>query len=219
MKIIDSVKKYLGIKEYKLPERNLDDLKQMVKIVFIDDKSFKVVDILKKAGWTNTSWLKDIHSLDFPEIVEAHIVFVDIQGVGQRLGFRDEGLGLISALRQKFPFKKLVVYSAERTGDRFHQGFSAADARIHKNADPFEFQSLVEQFSREAFSLTECVARLQKVLKNDFGVYLTEDQVIKNMTAIYKNGDLSSASIGNIFNVSNAISLAKIISLFLTGKA
>jgi mRNA-degrading endonuclease HigB of HigAB toxin-antitoxin module len=191
----------------------------MVKIVFVDDKSFKVVDILKKAGWTYTSWLKDIHSLDIREVAEAHIIFVDIQDVGERLGFKDEGLGLILALRQKYPFKKLVVYSAQRTGDRFHQGFSAADARIAKNADPFEFQSLVEQYSREAFSLNECVARLQKMLRSEFSVYLSEDQVVKNMTTIMNKGDLSPASIENVFNVNNAITLAKIISLFLTGKA
>jgi hypothetical protein len=209
----------LGLKDYTLPERDLDDLKKLVKIVFIDDKSFKVVDILKKAGWSNTSWLKDIGSLDIREVGEAHIVFVDIQDVGHRLGFKDEGLGLIAALRQKYPYKKLVVYSAERTGDRFHDGFSAADARIAKNADPFEFQSLVEQYSREAFSLTECVSRLQRILKAEFGLYVSEDQVIKNMTSIMRKGDLSIASIGSVFNVSNAVSLAKIISLFFTGKS
>jgi HrpA-like RNA helicase len=37
--------------------------------------------------------------------------------------FKDQGLGLASALKQNIPKKKLLLYSAEITGDRFHKHF------------------------------------------------------------------------------------------------
>jgi hypothetical protein len=218
MGLFKAIKNFLGIKEYKLPDRTLEDLKQLCRILFIDDQSFKVIQILKNAGWSHTKCIRDVDSLDSLEVAEAHIIFVDIHDVGRKLGFKDEGLGLIMALRQKYPFKKLVVYSAERSGDRFHQGFSAADARLAKNADPFEFQTLVEQYSQDAFSLSECIARLKRILSGEFGVYLNETQIVKNMTSLMKKGDYSVDAVGGIFNLNNAAAVAQIISLFLTGK-
>jgi hypothetical protein len=80
-------------------------------------------------------------------VAEADIFFVDIQGVGVRLGFKDEGLGLAGALKDKYPEKKLVIYSAEPRGERFHTAFRKADGALEKNADPYEFQQLVEEFA------------------------------------------------------------------------
>lgn len=120
--------------------------KSSFKILFIDDQVFKVVDILKKQGWTNTKRIKDVKSFEEPEVVEAHVFFVDIQGVGKQLEFKDEGLGLAIALKDKFPDKKLVIYSSENKGDRFHKALKKADDQLAKNADPYEFQQVIENF-------------------------------------------------------------------------
>ncbi len=215
MNIKNTLKKILRIDEYALPERGLEELKQITKIIFIDDRKFEVPQILKNSGWINTKLVKDIDSLDSPDISEAHIIFIDIGGVGEKLQFRDEGLGLISALRKKYPNKKLVLYSAERTGDRFHDGLSAADIRLPKNADPFQFQAVVEKLSKESFSLSECVARLEKILKNEFGLYLSEKEIIAHLKHLGKKNDFSISMVGKVFNISNAGSIASIISLFL----
>ena len=116
-------------------------------ILFVDDDtSFKVVDILKTAGWTNTSIQEDIDSLDEPTLVSADIVFFDIQGVGRKLGFKDDGLGLTAAVKERHPGKYVVVYSSETRGNRFHKGLNAADEFLAKNAEPYEFQKIVEDF-------------------------------------------------------------------------
>ena len=145
-------------KNRSLPQRSLEEIKSIVKIVFVDDKSFPVVDILKKAGWMNSRRLKDVKSLDEADIQEANLIFVDVQGVGKALRFKDEGLGLTIALKQKYPSKKIIVYSAEDEGkiETFHKALSICDARLSKNADPYEFQTLVELYSKEAFSFDEC---------------------------------------------------------------
>ena len=71
---------------------------QTVHILFIDDDiKFKVINILQTAGWQHTRIVKDVASLTDEAVKRAHILFVDINGVGKKLGFRDEGLGLAIA--------------------------------------------------------------------------------------------------------------------------
>lgn len=122
--------------------------KAATSILFIDDDTkFKVVSILKTNGWTNTKIIKDVGSLEQPEVASADIFFVDIQGVGRALSFRDEGLGLVVALNRQYPEKKIVIYSAEAGLNAFHNGFKVANDRISKDADPYEFIQAVERLS------------------------------------------------------------------------
>lgn len=119
--------------------------KSNLRILFIDDQhtKFKMVSILKKSGWKNTNSVKDITDLDDYKAKEADIIFVDINGVGKTL-FKDEGLGLASALKKKYPEKKIVIYSAETKGDRFHTALREVDDCLSKNAEPYQFINLIE---------------------------------------------------------------------------
>ncbi|MNJ32602.1 hypothetical protein D3C77_272720 [compost metagenome] len=122
--------------------------KSTTKILFIDDEvKFKVVKILQNAGWKHTQLIKDVKSLDQTEVVESKIIFVDIQGVGIELDFKEEGLGLASALKEKYPQKTIIIYSAEQKGDRFHKTLRQVDDSLAKDADPYQFQSLVEDYA------------------------------------------------------------------------
>jgi PleD family two-component response regulator len=117
-------------------------------ILFIDDQhnDFKMVSILKKAGWNNTKAIKDLTDLDDHKAVEASIIFVDINGVGTQM-FEDQGLGLAAALKDKYPKKTIILYSAEPTGNRFNKKLRKVDESLPKNAEPYEFISLIEQYS------------------------------------------------------------------------
>lgn len=127
------------------------DIKQSTRILFIDDDTtFKVVKIIKAAGWPHTKIVKDVKSIECPEIQEATILFVDVQGVGRALGFSNEGLGLALAIKKKFQDKKVVIYSAQSSGDRFDEALRKADDFLLKNADPYEFLALVDRLSCEA---------------------------------------------------------------------
>jgi hypothetical protein len=130
-----------------------DSVKSNTHILFIDDDTkFKVVDILKKSGWVHTQRVSDVGSIDDDRIQRAHIFFIDINGVGKKLQFRDEGLGLSKAIKTKYPTKKVVIYSAQSEGDRFHEALRQADDFLPKNADPYEFQQLTEKLAREIFA-------------------------------------------------------------------
>ncbi|MFY4806848.1 hypothetical protein ACOTVJ_10700 [Aliarcobacter butzleri] len=123
--------------------------KSSLKILFIDDDiKFKVINIIKNSGWINTKIVKDISNLDSDEVKNTDIFFVDIQGVGIKLKFTDEGLGLANAIKSKYPEKKVVIYSAETRGDRFHEALRKADDFLAKNAEPFEFQQTIERLSK-----------------------------------------------------------------------
>ncbi|RLA21388.1 MAG: response regulator [Gammaproteobacteria bacterium] len=129
--------------------------KDNVRILFIDDDvRFKVVKILKTSGWVHTKLVKDVVTLSDNDLMDASIVFVDVQGVGKLLDFQEEGLGLASAIKKNYPDKKVVIYSAETKGDRFHEALREADSFLSKNADPYEFQqtleSLVEELNDES---------------------------------------------------------------------
>lgn len=139
-------KKFFSVNK-KAPPASVEDLKKNFRVLFVDDNQFKVTDILKKSGWLNVKRVKDITSFDDAEIKATNLFFVDIQGVGKALKFSDEGLGLAQALKEKFPGKKVVIYSAENQGDRFHKALRIADATLPKNAEPYEFLTLVEQFA------------------------------------------------------------------------
>lgn len=126
-----------------------ENMKATTRILFVDDNhtEYKNVSILKKAGWTKTKSVKDITDLDSSIVTEADIIFVDINGVGLEL-FEDQGLGLASALKKKYPKKKIVIYSAETTGDRFHQALREVDHCLPKNADAYQFMNLIENLMR-----------------------------------------------------------------------
>lgn len=124
---------------------NIHELRQKIKILFIDDDTkFQTAKMLKNSGWQNTNIIKDCKSLNAPEILNTDIFFVDIHGVGLELGFSDHGLGLAAALKQKYPDKKVVIYSAERQWDPFHKAWASVDDRLPKDADTYQFENTIE---------------------------------------------------------------------------
>lgn len=134
-----------------LPDQKQSDQpkrKEDYRILFIDDNhtDFNMVSILKKAGWPNTRAVKDLTDLDDLKAREASIIFVDINGVGNQM-FEDQGLGLAAALKDKYPEKKIILYSADPTGNRFDKKLKKVDDSLAKNAEPYEFISLIEQYS------------------------------------------------------------------------
>lgn len=124
--------------------KNSADVKSTIHILFIDDEKFENVSILKNAGWLNTKTIKDIKRIDSPEIQEADIVFVDINGVGTTLFPKEQGLGVATQIKKMFPKKYVVVYSAQP--QQLHSSFTQVDAILPKNAEPYEYLGVLESF-------------------------------------------------------------------------
>lgn len=132
-----------------MQDKSLAEKKNRIRILFIDDDTkFKVVSILKSNGWVNTKIVKDA-MVDDDVVVQSDIIFVDIHGVGKLMQCKDEGLGLAMQIKRKYSSKRVVLYSAESHGDRFHAALKEVDSSLPKNAEPFEFLELIEQFCRK----------------------------------------------------------------------
>lgn len=126
----------------------IETKKGKVGILFIDDDTkFNIVKILKDSGWKNTKMTIDIKSIDLPIVQNADIIFVDINGVGKILELEFEGLDLALMLKQKYSEKKVIIYSAKKNSNSFHKAWDIIDARLEKNALPYQFQNIVENFS------------------------------------------------------------------------
>jgi hypothetical protein len=133
---------------YKEQQSRIDLMKNKVNILFIDDDTkFNTVKILKSDGWKNTSSVQDIKGLDIAKVRDANIYFVDINGVGLELNCKYEGLDLAQMLKEKYPDKIVVIYSANNNQHAFHPAWEICDKRLEKDALPNQFEKIIEDYS------------------------------------------------------------------------
>lgn len=127
-------------------ESDVSSLKITSQILFIDDEEFNVIKMLEKAGWKNIRKMPDIVDFDCSDLRNANIVFVDIKGVGIELGFKNEGIGLAAEIKRRYPNKGVIIYSATPEHPLFDPDIDMVDGKLSKNAEPIEFQNMIEQY-------------------------------------------------------------------------
>ena len=216
------IKQLFGLnkEEKPLPTYTTDQLKQMARILFVDDQRVIKADQLRQEEhWVNVRKIDDVTAISQPEVRDAHIIFVDIHGVGRIMGFPDEGLGLIEALKREYPEKKIVLYSAEDQThvDAFHKAITLVDARLRKGDDLYQFNSVTEELARQAFSFDNCVLHICEVLRKELHVEKSREEVEAIVKRIY-NGDLyhSRSKIERAFNLQNIEAVVHIIQLMFS---
>lgn len=133
------------------------------------------------------------------------------------MGCTDGGLGLIVAIKEKYPLKKIIMYSAESQGkvDSFHKASNLVDFRLRKTSTQYEFNSIIEKLAYEAFSLENCVSRIKTILYNEYAMTLSENEIEKKLAKISPE-DTSIQTISSVFNIQNAANIAQIIQLFFS---
>lgn len=117
-----------------------------LQILFIDDETFSVIKMLKKMGWRNVKRKTDITSLNDTDLINSHVVFVDIKGVGREMGFSNEGIGLAFAIQNKYPQKRVVLYSGTHEHDIFDVQLQQIKYRLPKNAEPIQFSDILDEY-------------------------------------------------------------------------
>ena len=201
------------------PTRTIEQLKNSVNILFVDNEVFNLTTELKeKEGWRRLSVVPDISSLSQKELIDAHILCIDIQGVGMELGFNDEGLGLIVAIHEKYPEKKIIMYSAEAQGqiDAFHPAEGIVDERLRKSANRYQFETTIERLAQEAFCLDSCALTIKRVFSRELNVELSQEEIKTAIEKLYSTGKFDNNSICKAFNLNNVGSVASIISLLMS---
>ena len=175
-------------KQKSFPVRTIEQLKNSVEILFIDNEEFNLTKELKeKDGWKRIKCVTDIKSLSQPELKDAHILCVDIQGVGKELGL-----------------------------DAFHPAEGYVDERLKKSANRYQFETALKRLAQEAFCLDNCAIHLQRVFQRELGVELTKEEIKNGILKLYSKGKSDNQSICKVFNIDRAGSVASIISLLIS---
>lgn len=134
----------------KKKEPTADDVKARIRILFVDDKDdFPIIGMLRNNGY-QVEYLDDIVDFDAKQVKFADIIFLDINGVGVAMKFKNQGMGLCGALRDYFgKTKKLILYSGETEGSIFDKDAKKADATLPKDSDLYQFTSYITQYGKE----------------------------------------------------------------------
>lgn len=90
-----------------------------IKIAVIDDDQFPWEDALNETGF-ETSTFKDYtlplkqsnQKIKSINLEKYDAIIVDINGIGTEIFKDSQGLGVIESLREKFPFKVIIAYTA-----------------------------------------------------------------------------------------------------------
>ena len=131
-------------------ELTIDKIKSKVKVLFIDDKEFPVVNHLRSIGYMGIDYMTDVSDIDDTRIRYADIIFIDINGVGLLLGFTNQGMGLCGALKKKYgDTKRIILYSGETEGSIFDKDAQKADATLKKDSDIYQFISYITDYAKE----------------------------------------------------------------------
>ncbi|MDD4902773.1 MAG: hypothetical protein PHE24_06625 [Patescibacteria group bacterium] len=140
--------KSIGVRIFRKKPLSIEEIKKQTQILFIDDEAMdSLLDNIRDAGWS-VKQRKEIDNFDAEDIKNSDIIFIDYKGVSLKLTPSDEGIGLLKALRSKYPQKHLIFYSGYAGFIPGHEIHGFADGWIQKNADPWVYIERIETAAR-----------------------------------------------------------------------
>lgn len=119
----------------KLKGISISEMKKRFEILIIDDEEFSYLDLLKKHEY-NIVQKKDLSDLRDAEAYD--IVLCDIRGVGKFLASEFGGAYLIKQLKEKYPDKTIIAYTATDYDARFQEYLNYADEIVAKGSYTLE---------------------------------------------------------------------------------
>ncbi len=162
----------------------IERLQDITRVLFIDDEDRSdVIDYLHEERW-HCRQIFDLDSVENAELKDAHIICIDIRGVGLKLSKEKQGLDIVLSVHSRYPEKKIILYSSSAIHDIFHKANDIVDKRIYKRSGDLEvFRSAIEELSRKCFVWNEVVSNAFKQIKSHLPPSMTEDEFSKVLTA------------------------------------
>lgn len=116
------------------PKENseLGKLRDKVKVLIIDDEEFKYMDIFRSHGY-NPVHVDDLENINFTE--QFGVILCDIKGVGKKFASKFEGAHLIQEIRNYYPLKIIIGYTAHQFDADYNKFFSLCDDMVKKDID------------------------------------------------------------------------------------
>jgi len=120
--------------------------KSSIRILFIDDNKFPIIENLKNAGYT-VQWIKDIKHIEEVKVTDSHILFVDYKGVGKNLSQNKEGVGICKMLKDKYKKSKYVVLCTGESipNELLKEIKSISDAIVPKSLETTDFINIINE--------------------------------------------------------------------------
>jgi hypothetical protein len=115
-----------------------------ISVLFIDDNDFPVITTLKGMGYKVTR-KRDLVDPNDRAIQDAHIVFVDYDGVARSLDPERQGLALVDAIKNVYGSKKQVVLYSNAVPHGFDQDTNKADGQLRKDSTAYDFMQMIDQ--------------------------------------------------------------------------
>ncbi len=174
-------------KSKKFLKKSLPELKDKTRVLMIDDEETSLVESLKGEGW-HIKYMADLDRYTNTDLIDAHIVCVDIKGVGKKLNIKEEGLGLVRNIKEKYPEKRIILCSSVSTHDIFDDAIDLVDKKVYKDGQTHPFDSAIEELSYKIFDWDSLVKEIYFKYKSEFGLEISlEDFNSKMKSAIDGN--------------------------------
>lgn len=178
-------------------KKSLAELKDKTRILFIDDEETDLVESLQSENW-HVKYIEDLDKYCNVDLKDAHIVCVDIKGVGKLLNIKEEGLGLIRNINEHYPEKKLILHSSYSTHDIFDDAIEVVDKKIYKNGQTHPFDTAFEELSQKLFDWEYLIKDIYFKYKNEFGIEMSFQEFDKNMKNSIDGKDIDAKKILDI---------------------
>jgi hypothetical protein len=158
-------------KKKKFRKKSLAEIKDISRILIIDDRRPHLVDDLNREGW-RVSYLDDLYSYQATELKDSHVICLDILGVGLKLRCKN-GLELVKGIKGEYPEKKILLYSSVSSHNIFDESIDLVDKRILKDGQPYQFIHAVEELSYQVFDWNHCVREIYEKYRGEFGTEIS----------------------------------------------
>lgn len=129
-----------------LKEISLQSLKKNTEILVIDDDEFIHLETLKNSEY-RIEHRQDINSLN--DVAEYDIILCDIQGVGKFLKSEYQGAYLVKQIKDKYPNKIVIAYTASFYDPKYEKFLHCADATYPKGTAPEDWDALLSEMLKE----------------------------------------------------------------------
>lgn len=199
-------------KKHSFVKKTKTELKELTRILFIDDQEFDLLESIKQEGW-RVNHIKDLDKFDNTLLKDAHIICVDVLGIGEKLNYKDGGLGLVKDIKKEYPNKKIILYSSVASHDIFDEAIDLVDRKVHKDGKLYPFLNAIEELSYKVFDWDSSIKDVYYKYKHEFGDDLSLEEFNKKMKKSFNRfNELDTNKIIKIATTSFTIA-EKIISL------
>jgi DNA-binding NarL/FixJ family response regulator len=103
-------------------------------------------------------------------------------GVGQKLEKENQGLDIVVSLKEKYPEKKVAVYSSKETHNMFHPANEIVDKRISKRGGDFEvFRKAIEELSAKCYNWDYVIDEIYKRIRHELPEEIDRERLKKEL--------------------------------------